>query len=209
MNMDHTMTMPGMSGMTGMSHSAFALPEWALFLLAVGFLAGTCFYLYRVLFAARIKAHYGYYDLENELGHGICVTAMVTMLSPSVLPVAPTVWIWVLGGGAVWFLVRTFTWGRKLAHTRILWDLIHVAMLGFMALMYAGVTSLLVTVLATAFWIYFIGYAALWAYMTRKDGQSTSFLEFGSDLAHIAMGVVMLLMTLFPSMFMPAMMMGM
>ena len=206
MNMDHNMTMPGMAGMSGMDHSAaFVLPEWFLFLLAVGFLSGTCFYLYRVLFYNRTKAHYGYFDIENELGHGICVTAMVTMLSPSVLPIAPTVWAWVLGFGSIWFLVRTFTWGRKLEYTCILWDLIHFAMLGFMSLMFAGVATLLVSVVASAFWIYFIGYAAWWAYMVRKEGRNTGFLEFGSDLAHIAMGVVMLLMTWFPVMFMPGM----
>lgn len=208
--MDHMHhAMPGMQdmpGMTNMDHSAFVLPEWFLFLLAAGFLAGTCFYLYRILFAGRVKAHYGYYDLENEIGHGLCTSGMVTMLSPAVLPLAPSLWVWILGAAASWFFVRAFTWGRKLPHNRVLWDLIHVGMLGFMAIMYAGISSPFLTVLASAFWVYFVGYALLWAYMTRKDGRSTGFLEFGSDLAHIAMGIVMFLMTLFPSIFMPAMM---
>lgn len=198
--------MPNMPGMPNMDHSAYSLPEWFLLLLAAGFLAGACFYLYRIVFPARVKEHYGYYDLENEIGHTLCIGGMVTMLSPTLLPIAPSTWVWILGAGATWFLLRAFTWGRKLAHNRVLWDLIHVGMLGFMALMYSGFTTPLLTVLGVAFWTYFIGYAVLWAYMTRKGGRSGGYLEFGSDFAHIAMGIVMLLMTLFPHLFMPAMM---
>jgi hypothetical protein len=80
-------------------------------------------------------------------------------------------------------------------------------MLGFMALMYAGVTSPLLTIAGSAFWIYFLAYSLIWAYMTRKDGQSTGPLEFGSDAVHIVAGLLMLLMTLSPHMFMPAMVM--
>jgi hypothetical protein len=197
MPQDSMMSMPG------------AVPEWALLLFAMFFLGATCFYLYRVVFANQVRAAYGYYDLENELGHLVCMAGMITMLSPSLLPIPSLIWTWVLGTGSVWFFIRACTWGRKLSHNWWWWDLIHVGMLGFMAVMFSGFERPLLTYAACAFWIYFIVYAAVWAFNTRKDGRFGSMFDFGSDLAHICMGVMMLLMTVFPQAFMAGMIMCM
>lgn len=191
--------------MNHLHDTALAAPEWLLFSLAALFLAGGCFYLGRIVFHKRVEAHYGYIDIENEIGHGLCMTAMATMLAPALLPVSFTVWSWVLGIGSAWFLLRTFTWGRRLHFNWFGWDLIHVAMLGFMALMFTGVT-LPVTALYAAggFWLFFTAYAGYWAWMIRRDGRPAGFLEFGSDAAHIVMGVAMFVMTFWPSLLMPA-----
>lgn len=201
--------MPGMDGMNGMHNMPMTggLPEWLLVSLAVMFLGCTVFYLYRLAFSGQVRAAYGYYDRENEVGHMLCVAGMVTMLAPALLPISATAWAVVLGLGAAWFLVRSFTWGLKLAHNWWGWDLIHVGMLGFMALMYVGIQSVILTWVASVFWVYFIGYALVWAVKTRTaKGGFGSFFEFGSDFAHISMGIVMLGMTVFPDAFMPAMM---
>ncbi|MBY0552683.1 MAG: hypothetical protein K2W95_35700, partial [Candidatus Obscuribacterales bacterium] len=69
-----------------MDHSAHqGAPEWLLYSLAALFLCGACFYLYRIVFSKRVKAHYGYIDIENEIGHGLCMAGMVTMLAPALL----------------------------------------------------------------------------------------------------------------------------
>lgn len=78
-------------------------------------------------------------------------------------------------------------------------------MLGLMALMFTGMTLPVVAVsAAVAFWLFFTGYAAYWAYMVRREGRPGGFLEFGSDSAHILMGVAMAVMTLWPSLLMPS-----
>lgn len=70
--------------------------------------------------------------------------------------------------------------------------------------MFTGLTLPVVAVsAAVAFWLFFTGYAAYWAYMVRREGRPTGFLEFGSDSAHILMGVAMAVMTLWPSLLMP------
>lgn len=191
--------------MNHLHDTALSAPEWLLFGLAALFLAGGGFYLYRVLFHKRVKAHYGYFDIENEIGHGLCMTAMASMLAPSLLPVSFITWAWILGLGAGWFLLRTFTWGLRLSYNWYAWDLIHVAMLGFMALMFTGVAlPAIVAYGAAAFWVFFTGYAAYWAYMIRREGRPAGYLEFGSDSAHILMGVAMFVMTLWPSVLMPS-----
>lgn len=190
-----------------MDHSVHqgGAPEWLLYSLAALFLCGACFYLYRIVFYKRVKAHYGYIDIENEIGHGLCMAGMVTMLAPVLLPISFGTWAWILGFGAGWFALRTFTWGLKLPRNWYVWDLIHVGMLGFMSLMFSGIAlPVTLTYAVGAFWAFFTGYAAYWSYMIRRDGRPAGFLEFGSDSAHIAMGVAMFIMTLWPTVLMPA-----
>ena len=65
--------------------------------LAALFAAGGLFYVYRLLRPSHVQATYGYHDWENEVGHGLCMLGMVTMLSPALLPIPAIVWTWVLG----------------------------------------------------------------------------------------------------------------
>ncbi len=202
-------SMPGMESMCG-SHAATAVahgyaPEWLLFALALWFLAGGIFYTYRTLWSHKLIAAYGSRDLENEIGHGLCMYSMVTMLEPSILPIPFLVWAIVLGAGSAWFAVRTFTWGLKRPGNKWWWDGIHVAMLGFMALMFAGISSLALNIVAGAFWMFFTWYASYYTYKLRSAGRYFGWLEDGSDLAHITMGIAMLIMTAAPNVLMPDM----
>lgn len=186
-----------------------ALPEWLLVLFSIWFIAGTLFYLYRLFHSELLRAVDGYFDVQNELSHLWCMPPMVTMLTPQLLPVPSAIWAYLLGFGTIFFLFRAGTWGRKLPYNRILWDLIHAGMLGFMALMFTHFHSPLLTWVSAAFWVFFTGYAASWSYKARKEGRNRGWLGLGSDLAHITMGIVMFFMTVFPHAFMPGMMMNM
>lgn len=177
-------------------------PEWVLLALALWFFAASGFYLYRILFAQNVRSVYGYWDIENEIGHGICMLGMVTMLAPTLLPVPALVWAGILGAAALWFVARAVSWGRRLSYpTKWWWDWAHVGMLGGMAMMFAGFGSPLWTWLTGAFWLWF---AAYYAYSTYHDAPSGKLLYIGSDLAHLSMGVVMFIMTIFPALLMPA-----
>ncbi len=178
---------------------ASALPEAILLPLALWFFAGAAFYLYRALFPEQVRAVYGYADLENEIGHGICALAMVSMLAPMFLPIPALVWTILLAVGALWFTARALTWGKRVPYAaKWWWDWAHVGMLAGMALMFAGITTPIISVPLALFWLWFSGY---YAYELVHDARSGNKLYIGSDLVHGSMGVVMLLMTIAPSLF--------
>lgn len=200
MHMMHDMSQPmAVCGHPGM------LPDWALTAFSLWFFLGAAFYLYRILFADRVRAVYGYWDIENELGHGICMLAMVTMLSPMLLPLPFTLWAWVLGAGALWFTARALTWGKRVSYpSKWWWDWAHVGMLGGMAIMFAGFSFPYMTWIAGAFWLWFTGY---YIYSTIHDLPTGKVLYLGSDLAHMTMGAMMFVMTVWPELFMGHMVM--
>jgi hypothetical protein len=175
------------------------LPEWALLTLAVAFLIGSGFYLYRLLFPARMRTAYGYADPENEVGHGACMLAMVTMLAPDLLPVPSGIWAAALGGGAIWFFARALTWGKRFPGTRWWWDWAHVGMLAGMAAMFTGADLRRLTPIVAAFWLWF---ALYYAGATYRDSRAGRPLHLGSDVSHMSMGAVMLAMTVAPGLFM-------
>ncbi len=203
---DHN-SMPGMSGMHEMSGMPMCgsdmgpqAPAWLLAALGVWFALGALFYLYRICRPSMLRANYaGNYDPENEFSHGVCMAAMVTMVTPALLPISFGVWAWILGASALWFGVRTFSWGLKRPNNKWWWDATHVGMLGFMAIMFAGVTSPILSVLAACFWVYFTVYAAYYTYKLRRAGYDGGWLELGSDLAHITMGAAMFVMVIAPN----------
>jgi hypothetical protein len=193
-------SMPGMESMCGAhAESSAHAPAWLLAFLALWFAAGALFYLYRTLSPGKLVAVYGGKDLENEIGHGICMASMVTMLVPAFLPIPFQIWAAILGLGSAWFAVRTFTWGLKRPGNKWWWDGIHVCMLGFMALMFAGVSSPLLNIASGAFWVFFTVYASYYTYKLRRIGPSLGWLELGSDLAHITMGIAMFVMIVAPT----------
>lgn len=172
-------------------------------MLAALFAAGGLFYLYRLLRPSHVQATYGYTDWENEIGHGLCMFAMVTMLSPAFLPIPAAVWTWVLGVGAAVFTARALTWGKRVNYaTRWWWDWAHVLMLGGMSIMFAGFSPLWLTIPFGLFWAWL---GAYYLYQLVHDARTGKVLYMGSDIAHSAMGFVMLLMLLFPMAMMPAM----
>lgn len=171
--------------------------------LAALFAAGGLFYVYRLLRPSHVQATYGYHDWENEVGHGLCMLGMVTMLSPALLPIPAIVWTWVLGVAAAWFTARALTWGKKVGYaTKWWWDWAHVLMLTGMATMYAGFSPIWLNVPFGIFWAWLGGY---YLYELAHDLRSRKTLYIGSDIAHSAMGIVMLLMVLFPAAMMPGM----
>ena len=176
-----------------------ALPEWALLTLAVGFLAGACFYLYRLLFPKHVKAVYGYYDVENEAGHGLCMLAMTTMLAPHLLPIPFRVWSVILGAAALWFFVRALTWGKQVPGARWWGDWAHVGMLAGMGMMFTGANVPFLAVAQGAFWLWFSVY---YVFETYRDSRARKPLYLGSDVSHLSMGVMMLAMTVAPGLFM-------
>jgi len=188
-----------MEATCGAAHQA---PASLLIVLSVWFLAGGMFYVYRLFFANPEKAVNGVWDIENEIGHGLCMFAMVTMITPALLPVPFNIWAVGLGLGALWFQLRTFTWGLRRPNNKWWWDETHVGMLGFMALMFLGVSSPALTICAAIFWTYFFSYAAYYSFELRRSGYQHNWLEVGSDLAHITMGIAMLVMTLWPGVLM-------
>lgn len=171
--------------------------------LAALFAAGGLFYVYRLLRPKHVQATYGYTDWQNEIGHGLCMFGMVTMLSPVLLPIPALVWTWVLGAGAVFFTVRALTWGKRVGYaTKWWWDWAHVLMLGGMATMYAGFAPLWLNIPFGIFWAWL---GAYYLYQLAHDLRTGKLLYVGSDVAHAAMGIVMLLMVLFPAAMMPGM----
>lgn len=181
-------------------HAATALPEAVLLPLGVWFFAIACFYLYRGLFAEQVKAVYGYSDLENEVGHGLCALAMVPMLAPMLLPIPNPIWTVALGVAAVYFFARALTWGKRVGYaTKWWWDWAHVGMLAGMAFMYSGLSIAPLAVLFGVFWMWLTAY---YLYELAHDLKSRNVFYIGSDLAHATMGGVMLAMTFAPSLFM-------
>lgn len=179
------------------------LSEAVLLPLGVWFFAASGFYLYRALFPEHVKGAYGYSDLENEIGHGLCALAMVPMLAPMLLPIPTIAWTVMLSAGFVWFTLRALNLGKRVGYaTRWWWDWAHVGMLGGMALMYAGVNWAPLSIALAVFWTWLAGY---YLYELVHDLKSRNPFFIGSDLVHATMGGVMLLMTVAPSLFMGGM----
>ncbi len=184
-------------------HNMNTSPEWLLFALAGFFFAGFAFYIYRLFAAAKVKSVYGYADWENEIGHGICMLSMASMLAPALLPISASAWTLTLCFGCAWFLLRAITYGRSLPYNVWWWDWAHVGMLGGMALMFHPVDlGAWFVYLQQAFWLWFAGY---YTYELYHDLKSPKLFYLGSDISHLSMGVAMFIMTTWPMALMPNM----
>lgn len=186
-------------------------PQWMLNTLAALFFAGFVFYMYRFLRPQTVRSIYDYTDWQNEIGHGVCMLSMASMLAPTVLPIPGTAWTWILGIGAVIFTIRALTWGKKVAALskdwKPWWDWAHVGMLAGMALMFHPLDL-------GSLWapLFLFAQQALWAffacYYTRElvhDFPTGKALCIGSDLSHLSMGLAMFVMVTWPMALMPNM----
>lgn len=180
--------------------SAYMAPAWFVYSLAGAFFAGAVFYLYRLLFPAPLKALYGYHDWQNEVGHGICMLAMASAMAPVSLQLPSLFWAISLTAVGIFFLFRAITWGRKLPYNKWWWDWAHVGMLLGMAIMFMPISVGYFVYALAAFWLWFASY---YAWELYQDFKKPKALYIGSDLAHFAMGIVMLIMTVFPMALMP------
>lgn len=183
--------------------SSYMAPQWLLNLLSLFFFSGFGFYMYRLFAAQSVKSVYGYADWENEIGHGICMLSMASMLTPNLFPISAGLWTGILGFGCLWFLTRALTWGRKLPYNIWWWDWAHVGMLGGMALMFHPIDlgSWFVLV-QQAFWLWFAGY---YTYELYHDLKHPKLFYLGSDISHLSMGIAMFVMTTWPMALMPNM----
>jgi hypothetical protein len=192
--MDHMDHMEHMHQMQGASAFPF------LSVLAGFFLLGTLFYVFRLYSRNYLTRVNGYHDRENEFWHGACLLGMVSCLAPSWLAVSDLAWQIAFAIGTVWYLVRAFTYGRKLPFNKQWYDFAHAAMLFGMWWMFAApISGVLVTAVFTAYWTWFGSYYAVRIY---NDFKHPHWLSFGQDIAHFAMAVVMALMMVFPITFM-------
>lgn len=169
--------------------------------LSLAFLAGSLFYLYR-LFSAKILLRLnGYFDAENEVGHLLCLLAMTTSLAPAQFQIVPApVWAAIFAAGTAWFALRARLWGKSKAWNKEWYDWAHAGMCFGMFWMYMPLSShWLATALISCFWLWFAGY---YVWLTYHDAVTRpNFMSLGQDIAHLAMGAVMFLMTVFPAAF--------
>ncbi len=178
-----------------MAHSlSFAWVSPALSLL---FLGGTLFYLFRLFNPSLLRSVNGYYDRENEFWHGACLLGMSACLTPSWVPLPALTWTVGFAVGTAWYLVRAFTYGRRLPYNKQWYDLAHAAMLFGMWWMFVNpIDHVLVTVAFAAYWLWFGSY---YVYRIALDFKKPSVLAFGQDGAHFAMSLVMFIMTVWPA----------
>jgi len=180
------------ASMGGMPYMA---PLWLIYSLCGLFFAGGLFYYYRLVKPASVKAVYGYYDWQNEVGHGLCLLAMASALAPPLWQLPAPFWATILSLAALFFLVRACTFGRKLPYNKWWWDWAHVGMLGGMAVMFLPVDTGYFSYVLEAFWLWFASY---YVYSLVHDLAEPKVYYVGSDLSHLAMGIVMFIMTAFP-----------
>lgn len=173
--------------------------DWVSIALSLLFLGGTFFYLFRLVSPSYLRTINGYYDGENEFWHGACLLGMSACLTPAWLPVPVFVWTSSFAIGTLWYLVRAFTYGRRLAYNKQWYDFAHAAMLFGMYWMFAQpVQHWLVTLAFAAYWTWFGSY---YVYRLSLDFKKPSWLSFGQDGAHFVMSLVMLIMTVWPAAF--------
>ena len=165
--------------------------------LGMAFLIGTLFYLFRLCRPGYLTQVNGYVDSENEFWHGACLLAMATSLTPALAPVPTLVWLWVLPVGSLWYLLRAFTYGRRLAHNKQWYDFAHAAMLFGMWWMFAHpLSGVLVTGVFAAYWSWFGSY---YGWRLCNDFKRPHWLTFGQDIFHFTMALVMVVMTVWPN----------
>lgn len=195
--MDHSHHMP--------DAGAFTAPEWLIASVGVLFIGFAGFYLYRLFRPTKVKNAIGFFDWEGEAGHFICMLAMGSHLVPSLIPIPGIAWSWILGFGTLYYAARAMTWGKRLSYNKQWWDWTHSGMyLGMFTMFQAlPISGLLLTAFNGAmllFWLWFSGYYVKDAVLDARAGKP---LSFTSDLAHLSMGVAMLIMALFPAFLMP------
>jgi hypothetical protein len=196
--MSMPMNMPMSSPMTG--DGMVMAPDWLTLGLGIAFLVGTLFYAFRLCRQSYLIRVNGYADSENELWHGICLLAMAAMLTPAYVPVPALIWLWVLPVGSFTYLVRSVTYGRRIAYNKQWYDFAHAAMLFGMWWMFAHpVSAPWISYGFAAYWTWFGGY-----YLVRifNDFKKPHWLTFGQDIFHFTMASVMVVMTLWPNYFM-------
>ncbi len=185
----------------GMTNAA---PEWLTAGLGLLFFFFATFYFLRLARPKMVRDAIGFFDWEGELGHAVCMLAMASSLAVWLVPIPGIVWSWVLGFGTLYYAARALTWGRRLSFNKQWWDWTHSGMyLGmftmYQALPIGATANLILSALLTLFWLWF---SLLYVRDSFLDLKARKALSFVSDLAHLSMGVTMLVMILVPGLLM-------
>jgi hypothetical protein len=192
--------MEHMEHMEHMQHTTAASSSPFLEVLAGFFLLAALFYFFRLFARKYITSVNGYHDRENEFWHCACMMGMVSCLAPDWYGIPNLFWLITFASGTAWYLVRAFTYGRKLPFNKQWYDFAHAAMLFGMWWMFASpISGLFVTVVFTAYWTWF---GSCYAVRLNSDRKKPHWLSIGQDTAHFVMAVVMALMMIFPMTFM-------
>lgn len=180
-------------------------PDWLITSVGILFLGFAGFYLWRLFRPTMVKNAIGFFDWEGETGHFVCMLAMASHLVPSLIPVPAIAWSWILGFGTLYYAARALTWGRRLAFNKQWWDWTHSGMFLGMFTMFQALplSPLLTSVFNGAMLLFWAWFSAYYVKDSVLDARAGKPLSFTSDLAHLSMGVVMLLMALFPALLMP------
>lgn len=177
-------------------------------LLIGAFWLGGFFYLFRLLFRRTTCKVVGFWDWEAEIIHGSCMFAMPRALG-STLNLSADVWTVILCAEGTWFFIRAMTWGRKLPWVPWFGDWLHAAVLFGMARMFLDIESYALTLGLTAFWGGFVVYVIYDGIAdARHRPKATEHplkktYNLGTDGWHLFKGIIMLVMTVWPSLLMP------
>lgn len=194
----------------------YMAPQWVITSLFVVFLSLALLRLVRLLLPNISQSIYGFYDWENEVGHGLCNISMAACLTTGMLGLSSGNWAALLAVGTVWYLARALSWNHrnwflpkllnweyKLGHSQRPWEWAHVGMLGFMIPMYYPLgLGTWFTAVCAVWWVYFSWRNTEAMYHTCKE-QDFKLLKLVADFEHALMGAIMFVMTVWPMALMP------
>lgn len=200
--------------MSSIAHCCHNLgsPSLLAIIMGIVFILGTAYYVLRLFLPKFAKEAVGYWDWENEIGHGICMLSMAACLLPAIVSIPTAFWSIALPIGSAWFILRACFWGKSLSHNKLWYDWVHAGMLFGMYLMFYPVNDLWINFFQGCFWLWFSAYYIKELkvdFIGLRRDQSISrskkmrkgALYLGSDLAHLVMGISMFLMLTCPSVF--------
>ncbi len=195
--MDHSHHMDSLAVMIG-------TPTHISILSAAIFVGMFLFYVVRAFFPSTVRACCGYYSPLQEMAHGLCAVGMIAMSVPRYfLAISPLVWVAVFSLIALVYL-GIFTFRKSESKPGAVWCIVHVGIFSGMAYMFFGAPWPTLSV------VFIIGYVYAAFFFQRELRESLQTrplppLAIGAEVFHILMSITMILMYLFPKVFMPEM----
>ncbi len=161
------------------------------------------FYIARTFYSKSVISCCGYYSPQQELSHFLCAIGMLAMSAPLLTFIPSWVWVGVFSGLTALALSSLFfaTKGQKPSR---LWLGMHVGIYAGMTYMFFGGGNVFLT------WIFATFYGSVVLFFLRELKESAMIQPFaplsvGVDAFHILMAGSMILMFLWPEVYMPHM----